>query len=232
MEIIAEIGQNHNGDMDLALKMIRQAKASGADVVKFQIYDARALFPQEGNEWFEYNCQTELSRDQVEMLAEACNEVGIEFLASVFDVERVGWTEKVGVKRYKIASRSIHDSELVQAIAHTRKPIIASLGMWDSTDFPVIQTSSPVYYLYCVSKYPTELSELNLNSVDFQKYSGFSDHSIGITAALVAFSRGARMVEKHFTLDRSLYGPDHVCSMTPEELVRLSRLRDEISQCL
>jgi len=232
MEIIAEIGQNHNGDMDLALKMIRQAKASGADVVKFQIYDARALFPQEGNEWFEYNCQTELSRDQLERLAEECDRVGIEFLASVFDVERVGWTEDVGVKRYKIASRSIHDRELVQAIADTGKPVIASLGMWDGVEFPVIQTRGPVYYLYCVAKYPAEPAELKLGSVDFGKYSGFSDHSVGITAALVAFSRGARIVEKHFTLDRSLYGPDHVCSMTPEELVRLRGLRDEIARCL
>jgi sialic acid synthase SpsE len=232
MEIVAEIGQNHNGDMDLALKMIRQAKANGADVVKFQIYDARVLFPQKGNEWFEYNCQTELSRDQVELLAEECDRVGIEFFASVFDVERVGWTEDVGVKRYKIASRSIHDRDLVQAIARTGKPVIASLGMWEGAEFPVIETRAPVYFLYCVSKYPAELSELKLGSVDFEKYSGFSDHSIGITAALVAFSRGAGIVEKHFTLDRSLYGPDHLCSMTPEELVRLRRSRDEIAQCL
>lgn len=232
MEIIAEIGQNHNGDVNLALKMIRQAKASGADVVKFQIYEARALFPQQGNEWFEYNCQTELTRDQVKRLAEECDRVGIEFLASVFDVERVGWTEDIGVKRYKIASRSIHDGKLVQAIAHTGKPVIVSLGMWDGAEFPVIQTKGPVHYLYCVSKYPAEPDELKLGSVDFRKYSGFSDHSVGITAALVAFSRGAGIVEKHFTLDRSLYGPDHVCSMTPEELVQLRGFRDEIALCL
>lgn len=232
MEIIAEIGQNHNGDMDIAVKMIRQAKASGADVAKFQIYDARVLFPQEGNTWFEYNCRTELSRDQVKLLAEECDRVGIEFMASVFDVERVGWTEDISVKRYKIASRSIHDRELVQAIAHTGKPVIASLGMWDNAEFPVIQTRGSVDYLYCVAKYPAEPIELKLGSVDFDKYSGFSDHSVGITAALVAFSRGAKIVEKHFTLNRSLFGPDHVCSMIPEELVQLCRLRDEIAQCL
>src|SRR4051812_44623481 len=105
IEIIAEIGQNHNGDIDLAVDLIRRAKEHGADVAKFQLYDARALFPKEGNEWFEYNCKTELSRAHLRKLADACEACGIEFMASVFDVERVAWLEDVGVRRYKIASR-------------------------------------------------------------------------------------------------------------------------------
>ena len=88
-------------------------------------------------------------------------------------------------------------------------------------------------FLYCVAKYPAPLADLKLANVDFvSDYAGFSDHTLGITAGLVAFARGARILEKHFTLDKSMYGPDHICSMTPAELSELSRLRGEIAQCL
>src|SRR5690606_17142934 len=167
MEIIAEIGQNHNGDMNLAVELIKAAKAHGADVAKFQIYDAKALFPKENNEWYDYNCKTELTYDQVSLLAETCEKVGIEFMASVFDIERVGWLESLGVKRYKIASRSIHDTALIDALVATKKPLIASLGMWDGTAFPDIQG---VAYLYCISKYPTPRTDLHLDHVDFTRY--------------------------------------------------------------
>ena len=127
-EIIAEIGQNHNGNMELAKKLIQEAKRAGADVAKFQLYEARALFPKEGNEWFDYNCKTELSRTQIGMLAEECDKAGIEFMASVFDIERIQWLEDVGMKRYKIASRSIFETGLINAVAATGKPMIVSLG--------------------------------------------------------------------------------------------------------
>jgi len=146
MLIIAEIGQNHNGDMELAKKLIS------------------------------------------------------------------------AVKRYKIASRSIYDKQLINAIAQTGKDIIASLGMYRETDFPHIDTSGKVDFLYCIAKYPTLLEHLNFLEVDFNKYSGFSDHTIGIEAALVAMARGAKIIEKHFTLDKKMYGPDHIISMEPEEL--------------
>src|SRR5437868_3105725 len=123
-EIIAEIGQNHNGDMALAKKLIHEAKRAGADVAKFQLYEARALFPKEGNEWFDYNCKTELNRDQIKMLAEECDKAGIEFMASVFDIERIQWLEDVGMKRYKIASRSIFETNLINAVAVTGKPML------------------------------------------------------------------------------------------------------------
>ena len=91
MEIIAEIGQNHNGDMGLAREMIFEAAAKGADCAKFQLYDAVALFPKEGNPWYEYNLKTEISRSQVDQLAGWCEEANIEFMASVFDLERIDW---------------------------------------------------------------------------------------------------------------------------------------------
>lgn len=233
MEIIAEIGQNHNGDMSLARELIHAAKENGADVAKFQLYDAKIIFTPKNNEWYEYNCKTEIKLNDLQLLVEECNKAGIEFMASVFDVERVAWLEKVGVSRYKIASRSIFDTNLIRAITSTGKPIIASLGMWQEDELPSIHTNAGVHFLYCVSKYPTALEDVRLQQVDFgTRYSGISDHTIGTTVGLVAFSRGAQILEKHFTLDRNMYGPDHICSMTPNELNKLNDFRKEISMCL
>lgn len=232
MEIIAEIGQNHNGDMALARELIAAAREAGADVAKFQIFDARALFPREGNPWFDYNCKTELSRDQVSELAAECAKTGIEFMASVFDVERVAWTEAVGMKRYKIASRSVKEAPLIKAVAATGKPMLVSLGMWDGPDFPEIAAPGGVHFLYCISKYPTPLEDLHLKSVDFTRYAGFSDHTIGLSAAMAALTLGARIIEKHFTLDKSMYGPDHSGSMTPDELKQLASFRDDLAKSL
>jgi sialic acid synthase SpsE len=232
MEVIAEIGQNHNGDMQLARRLIAEAKAAGADVAKFQVYDARALFPKEGNEWFDYNCKTELSRADVETLSRECETQGIEFMASVFDVERVAWLEGVGMRRYKIASRSVRDAELIEAVAKAGKPMLVSLGMWDGADFPKITSPGGVEYLYCVSKYPTDMSDLHFGKVDFTRYAGFSDHTLGVDAAMIALSRGARIIEKHFTIDKTMYGPDHSGSMTPSELATLSRFKRSLASAL
>jgi len=232
MEIIAEIGQNHNGDMCLARELIDSAKNNGADVAKFQLFDARALFPKEGNPWYEYNLSTELSRDDVNILAAYCEKVGIEFMSSVFDVERISWLEEVNVNRYKIASRSVTDKQLISACAATGKPLIVSLGMWDDDDFPDISAAGDVGFLHCISKYPTELRDVELGSIDFKRYAGFSDHTIGIASSLAAFARGAGIVEKHFTLDKNMHGPDHEGSMTPVELRDLSDYRNSFLQLL
>jgi sialic acid synthase SpsE len=152
-------------------------------------------------------------------------------MCSVFDVERIAWLEEVNVKRHKIASRSIYEGELINALARTQKPILASLGMWKEDTFPVIENAD-VDFLYCISKYPTPLQDVKLDSIDFSQYIGFSDHTIGITAPLVAITKGAKIIEKHFTLDKAMYGPDHEGSMTPEELQALSTFRDEYSEVL
>ena len=191
IEIIAEIGQNHNGDMVLARELIHAAYESGADVAKFQLYDAISLFPQEGNEWYDYNCKTELSHEQLYELNDECSKVGIEFMASAFDQERVSWLEDIGVQKHKIASRSITDKKLIETTVQTGKPLIVSLGMWRQETFPAISSSSKIDFLYCISKYPTMLEDLNFSIINFDKYSGFSDHTIGIHAALIALSRGA-----------------------------------------
>ncbi len=232
MDIIAEVGQNHNGDMGLAFELIQSAKENGANVAKFQVFDVDKVFEKENNSWYEYNCKTQLSRNQLHLLFEECRKVGIEFMASVFDTERVIWLEELGVKRYKLASRSINDTELINALVKTGKPIIASLGMWNGDEFPVIDSMAAVDFLYCVSKYPAELADLKLGSVDFNSYAGYSDHALGVSAAIVALARGARILEKHFTLDKDMYGPDHACSMSPEELKLICDFTIELNQCL
>ncbi len=231
MEIIAEIGQNHNGDMGLAKELIQAAADNGAEVAKFQLYDAKALFTKKDNPWYEYNCKTELSREQLVVLYEECNRIGIEFMASAFDVERIGWLESLGVNRYKIASRSINEQPLIQALINTGKPLIASLGMWNDEEFPIIDSEDDVDFLYCVSKYPTEFTDLHFNDISFTRYAGFSDHTVGATAAIAACARGAKILEKHFTLDKTMFGPDHAGSMEPEELTRISNFRDEFNLC-
>jgi N,N'-diacetyllegionaminate synthase len=215
--IIAEIGQNHNGDMEIARKLISVAREEGADIAKFQLYEVDTIFPP-SFEWYQEAKEAQLTREQVRELADWCREAGIEFMASVFDIERVAWCEEIGMRRYKIASRSINDKQLIDAVAGTGKDIIASLGMYQGEKFPRIDTRGRVDFLYCVARYPTLPQDLDFGQVDFKKYSGFSDHTIGIEAALVAMARGARIIEKHFTLDKKMHGPDHAGSMEPQEL--------------
>ena len=232
MEIIAEIGQNHNGDMVLAKELICAAKESGADVAKFQLFDAVKTFGKDNNPWFDYNCKTQLSQEKLMTLFDECKKVDIEFMSSVFNIELIDWLEKLNVKRYKIASRSIYDEALISRLLEINKPLIISLGYWKEKQFPVFLSKSEIKYLYCISKYPTELKELNLLEVDFTKYGGFSDHTLGINAAIIALSRGATIIEKHFTLDKNLYGPDHSCSMLPEELLAISNFKKELKLAL
>lgn len=229
IEIIAEIGQNHNGDINKALEMIEVVKKCGADIAKFQLYNAVELFQKKNNPWYEYNCKTELSKGDLIKLVEKCNEVNIEFMASVFDIERISWLEDVDVKKHKIASRSINKTDLVEKVLQTGKETLISLGMWNEENFPIFSKMDQVRYLFCISKYPTHLSDINFNKIDFNsKYAGFSDHTIGLSASIAAMSRGANIIEKHFTLDTKDYGPDHQCSMTPSELKQLCDYRNDL----
>ncbi len=221
--IIAEIGQNHNGDIGLAKKLVVAAKEGGADIAKFQLYDVDSIF-EPSFRWYAEAKQAQLSKEQAIELARWCQRIGIEFMASVFDIERFKWCEEIGVRRYKVASRSICNYELLDAIASTGKDMILSLGMYQGSEFPRIETSGRVDFLYCVSKYPTMPEDLNFLEIDFNKYSGFSDHTIGIEAALLAIARGARIIEKHFTLSKRMHGPDHIISMEPGDLRQLVKL--------
>ena len=143
-------------------------------------------------------------------------------MASAFDEERVKWLQEIKVKKIKIASRSINDKALIKNILATRIPTIISLGKWKKKSLPKLK-GNILGYLYCISDYPTELKKIKFKKNDFvKKYLGFSDHTIGLTAAKISISLGAKIIEKHFTLNKKFYGPDHSCSMTPQDLKNLS----------
>jgi N,N'-diacetyllegionaminate synthase len=226
--IIAEIGINHNGSMAMAKELIRQAAIAGADVAKFQAYSVDALFGPSGEdpneEIYKGVKPLEFNKEQFKELKSSCDEEGIEFMCSVFDDERLQWMEDLGVKRHKIASRTSKLTRgLAEKIVATGKDCFMSLGFNSKplSDMNIAKNKDVynVKYLYCVAKYPTMYSELEIPK-DFSKslYTGFSDHSLGIEASLVAIARGAQVIEKHFTLNKGLPGFDHVCSMTPDEL--------------
>ena len=207
-------------------RTIERQKRAGADVAKFQFYDPAKTFGPSGSypnpEAYRHALTVQFGREDAAQLKRWCDDDGIEFMASVFDEERFGWVELLGVKRHKIASRAVHDEALCRRVLATGKETFISLGFWERPGVPY--EAGNARFLYCVPKYPCRLSELCLPaSFRDSPYQGFSDHTIGIEAALVAVGRGAVILEKHFTLDKTLPGPDHVCSATPEELAALCR---------
>lgn len=225
MEIIAEIGQNHNGDIKLAKELIYAAKENGADVAKFQIFNAKRLFSKQNNPWYQDNIKAELKIKDIVELNNICKKVNIEFMASVFDSKFLKLTEEIEMKRYKIASRSIHDKKLVKKILSLQKPTIISLGFWNKKKLPFNRNENQISYLYCVSKYPTRAKDLSLSKKLFRDLDGFSDHTIGIKSTIKAMRLGAKIIEKHFTLDKRLKGPDHKLSITPNELKILTNYK-------
>ena len=249
--IIAEIGINHCGDLRTAKKMIELAKSNGADVAKFQLYKPEKLLVRQDfceRDW-KVILASELSFLEARELKDYCDLFGIEFMASAFDYERLGWLEDFGVKRHKIASRMIYDREYCEAVKGTFKPYLVSSGrVNDSLDGSWLdaqewlissslrRTAARMSFLYCISEYPTPLQKLNFESWSFfgihRTYDGFSDHTVGLTAAKTAIALGGGIVEKHFTMDRSLPGPDQAGSMTPEELKELCKFRDEFAEIM
>ncbi len=232
MKLIAEIGINFNGDMKMARELIRQAKKCDADVAKFQLYDAAKLFGADNKQAMaelSYEART-LTFEQTKQLHQWCQEEKIEFMASVFDHERLEWLEQLKVQRHKIASRTVKmDPDLCNAVLKKGKETFVSLGMWDQPQVPFKDSNAK--YLYCVSKYPSELNDIHLPKwFPDSPFVGFSDHTRGIESLCVAVARGATVFEKHFTLDKNLPGPDHICSANPEELKQFVIIGRQISK--
>jgi len=226
--IIAEAGHNHNGDFTKAMELVHQAKEGGADIVKFQLYDTDKITRPGHMKYYWELKATQLNRDHLAILNAECQSIGIEFMVSVFDVERVGWTENIEMERYKIASGRINDKPLIKAIEATGKPIIASLGKWDSDTLPKIK--GKVDYLYCIAKYPTLDEHLKDFPMKFDKYSGFSDHTIGTKWAKLAIDRGAKIIEKHFTLDKKMFGTDHAGSCDLKDLKEIVKYAKDFTK--
>jgi len=244
--LIAEIGVNHNGDMHLAKRMIDAAKSCGADAVKFQTFTAEALVSQ-GTPKVRYQESTtspeethyemiqklELKRDDHFLLKTYCEEVGIEFLSTPYDIASAKFLhEELDVSLFKTASADIVDLPLHQYIASTGKHSIVSVGMATLGEIEDVVSvyrnlgSQNLTLLHCVSNYPCADESLNLNVMTtlrnaFQLQVGYSDHSVGFEAAVLSVALGATIIEKHFTLDKKLPGPDHLASSTPEEFALL-----------
>ncbi len=223
MIFIAEIGMNYNGNFGLCYELIKQAKHSGADIAKFQL--GWRDKPGEINQ---------LDLKKVRQIITWCNQFNIEPMFSIITESAYKIIKKVKIKRIKIASRSLKfDFNLVKKIVreNTKKDLIISLGMWNKKKLPFKKRN--INYLWCCSKYPTFNEDLKKFPKKFsaKDYYGYSDHTIGIETCLLAISRGAQIIEKHFTLDKSNTTiRDHALSATPNEFKDLVNLGREINK--
>jgi len=234
--IIAEIGSNHNQSLKLAFKMIDIAKKCGADAVKFQSFKASKHFSKyspsfkflKNKPMYKLIESLELNRSWHKKLLNYCKKKKIIFFSSPCDNDAVNDLEEIGVPLYKVASFDITDLELIKYIAKTKKPIILSTGLASFKDIErAIKTcymvgNKNIVLLECTSLYPAPEKLMNLNAINMlrKKYkiiTGFSDHSLGDHMILASIGMGAKVIEKHFTLNKKLKGPDHKFAMEPKE---------------
>lgn len=229
--IIAEIGFNHEGDMALAVKMIRAAARAGADAVKFQTYRAGDLALPSSPHFNAIRCG-EMDLDQHLRLAGAAKNNKVDFISTPYSKWAVDLLEKVGVKAYKIASMDLTNSELLKHVADTGKPVFVSTGMANIEEIASAANrlkrfkSGPVTMLHCLSKYPAEPKDITLSFMGVMRERcrcrvGYSDHMKGTLACLAAAIMGAEVIEKHFTLDRSRPGADHYHSADEAQLKKM-----------
>ncbi len=214
---VAEVGMNYNGNIDLACELIKQAKLSGADIVKFQL--GWRDKPDEINY---------ITDEKIRKLIKWAKYYEIELLFSVLTLNALKLISKYNFPKYKIASRTLKENfDLAKKIVNRKKTTIISLGMWDKKNVPF--KNKNIFYMWCKSKYPTEIEDIKKLPKNFNKtvYYGYSDHTIGIETCILAICRGAKIIEKHFTLDKSDNTiRDHLLSATPTEfrnMVDISR---------
>jgi N-acetylneuraminate synthase len=249
--VIAEIGNNHNGNIDLAFEMIDKAKVIGVDCVKFQmrhidqVYRKKSLVKSGEDLGTEYIIDLlnkfELSVDEHLRLAEYCNEIGIYYMCTPWDLKSIEVLELFKVQAYKVASADLTNIPLIQALIETKKPIILSTGMstLDEIKFTASyldKNKANYALLHCNSTYPAPIQDINLNFIHTLKNIhdkiGYSGHERGINITLAAVALGASIVERHFTLDRLMEGPDHAASLEFEEFRSLVLGIREIEKAL
>ena len=239
--VIAEIGHNHQGNLDTALKMIEVAAGCGANAVKFQKRNNRALFtrsfynrPYEnensyGRTYGEHREHLEFSRDEYLELKRCADEKGVEFIATAFDFESVDFLEDIDVSSYKVASGDLTNTPLLERIAHLGKPMFISTGAASMEETRIAYETvralnDKVCLLHCIAAYPADYEYLNLRVISrfLEEFPdaviGYSGHDNGILAAVIAYMLGATVIEKHFTLNRAWKGTDHKFSLEPEGL--------------
>jgi N,N'-diacetyllegionaminate synthase len=240
--VIAEIGINHDGSREQALKLIDAAADCGADAVKFQTFRADRLMVPSGRRLaqqgqceesaYQMFSRLELSWEDHSRLKERADRRGVLFLSTPFDEDSADFLDALGVVAFKIASSDLTHLPLLRHLARKGKPLLLSTGMsyLHEVEEAVCTLQShgapDLVLLHCVSSYPAPPESLNLRTIQtlrerFHLPVGFSDHSQGIFFSLLAAALGARMIEKHFTLDRNAPGPDHKISIEPRELLEL-----------
>lgn len=255
--IIAEAGVNHNGDMKIAHKLIDAAAKADADAVKFQSFITEDIVTPEA-EKARYQVETtgqngrqfamlkslELSRDQQKELKTHCDDTGILYLCTPYEVKSADLLERIGVAAYKIASTDTTNIPFLRYIARKGIPVILSTGMSSLgeveeaiNELKLHGLDGKIVILQCTSEYPAPINETNLRAMKTMEQAfgcpiGFSDHTLGIGASPWAVAAGACVIEKHFTLDRNMEGPDHRASIEPKELAKLIRTIRDVEAAL
>ena len=256
--IIAEAGVNHNGSLNTAKKLVDVASEAGADMVKFQTFSADRLVTISANK-AEYQNQTtdasesqhamirklELSREMHEDIIEYCKHCNIEFFSTGFDTQSIDMLVDLGLEQFKIPSGEITNLPYLRHIGKYGKPVILSTGMANLGEIEaalvVLETSGTqrknITVLHCNTEYPTPMEDVNLKAMlairdAFGVKIGYSDHTHGTEVSVAAVAMGATVIEKHFTLDRNLPGPDHKASLEPEELKAMVQAIRNIEKAL
>ena len=242
--IIAEAGVNHNGDINLAYQLVDAAKAAGVDCIKFQTFKSENLVSHTAQK-AEYQKaatgdssqqdmlkQLELSFGEFVSLKEYCDRKGIFFLSTPFDFESIEFLNSIEMPFWKIPSGEVTNYPYLVALAKTGKPVVMSTGMCEMQEIEdaiaVLRENgaSDIKLLHCNTEYPTPYEDVNLKAMKtlrdaFGVEVGYSDHTKGIEVPIAAVAMGAAVIEKHFTLDRNMEGPDHKASLEPQELKQM-----------
>jgi N,N'-diacetyllegionaminate synthase len=232
---IAEAGLNHNGDIQIAKKLIENAKNAGADAIKFQTYKTEE-FLSNSSEYFKFFKNVELTYDDFKELNDFSKKIGITFFSAPFDIESANFLDKIDVPCFKIASGEITNIPLLKHIAKMGKPMIISTGLCnmkeveDAVNTCIEEGNSQLALFHCVANYPTQPEEVNLTAMETmrEKFNipiGFSDNGESTLVDLAAVSLGANLIEKHYTLKKDMEGPDHFFSIEPS---RMKKLIEEI----
>lgn len=254
--IIAEAGVNHNGDVNLAKQMIDAASTAGVDAIKFQTFKADKLVTRYANKAMYQLESTDTSESQYEMLKKLeldynmhlelikyCEERKVKFLSSPFDLESIELLDSLGVDIFKIPSGEIENTPYLKRIASLNKEIILSTGMCNLADIEFAldilrnNGAQKVSVLHCNTEYPTPMEDVNLRAMitirdAFKVEVGYSDHTNGLEVPIAAVAMGAKIIEKHFTLDKNMVGPDHKASLDPDELREMVRCIRNIEKAL
>jgi N,N'-diacetyllegionaminate synthase len=253
--VIAEAGVNHNGSIKIARQLVDIAVEAKASAIKFQTFRTSencsyktpfASYQLQNlknkSTAYEMLRKLELQDSDFISLSEYCKKRKIIFFSTPFDVTSANFLKKINVPCYKIASSDVNNIRLVEAIAKFKKPIFISTGMTNLNDIIFLdkrikKINKKIIYMHCISSYPTKFSDANLNIIKTLKTNlnsiiGYSDHTLGIAAPIAAVALGAAVIEKHFTLNKKLEGPDHNMSIMPEELIRMIKDIKSINSAL